>query len=236
MAASRQVTRTTLTDQVADLLVDLIRERGLRPGDALPATAELSESFNVSRPVVREAIAELAGRGLLRRHQGRESIVTIPGSDHLGRLFSYRIEDAGISDEHLQEYRECVEVAAARLAAKNATAEDDAELDRRLDEMRTSTRREPLLDADVAFHRAIAAASRNDLLVLTLDAITPLLRATRARVWTGLIGAGIAVEAIVDNHAEVAARIKERDQDGAAAAMEAHLREARLAIEKRRAS
>jgi GntR family transcriptional repressor for pyruvate dehydrogenase complex len=234
MAASRhEVNRKTLTDQVADLIAGLIRERGLHAGDPLPATAELSESFNVSRPVVREAIAELAGRGLLRRHQGRESVVTVPGSDHLERLFSYRIEDAGISDEHLQEYRECVEVAAARLAARNATAEDDARLEQRVEAMRSARRRAELLDADVELHRAIAQAGRNELLILTLDAITPLLRSTRAKVWQGLLSAGIARTAIVDNHAEIVARIRERDEDGAAGAMDAHLRDARLALEAR---
>jgi DNA-binding FadR family transcriptional regulator len=226
MAASRhEVNRKTLTDQVADLIAGMIRERGLHAGDALPATAELSESFNVSRPV--------AGRGLLRRHQGRESVVTVPGSDHLERLFSYRIENAGISDEHLQEYRECVEVAAARLAARNATDEDDARLEERVQSMRTARRRAELLDADVELHRAIAQAGRNELLILTLDAITPLLRSTRAKVWQGLLSAGIARTAIVDNHAEIVARIRERDQDGAAGAMEAHLRDARLALEAR---
>jgi GntR family transcriptional repressor for pyruvate dehydrogenase complex len=234
MAVSRQqVTRTTLTDQVADLIAELIRDRGLRAGDPLPATAELSESFNVSRPVVREAIAELAGRGLLRRHQGRESIVTVPGSDHLERLFSYRIEDAGISDEHLQEYRECVEVATARLAARHATADDDAALLDRVERMRSARRRADLLDADVALHRQVAVAARNELLILTLDAITPLLRATRAKVWTGLLAAGIARKAIVDNHEQIVTRILARDEDGAAAAMETHLRDARLALEAR---
>src|SRR5688572_18594724 len=87
----RLVPRATLADQVADLLVDHILESGLQPGDALPPTAELVAHLGVSRTVVREAIAELAGRGVLMKGQGRESIVASPGARKLHELLSFTV-------------------------------------------------------------------------------------------------------------------------------------------------
>ena len=71
-AESVTLSRRSLADQVADALIDLILKEGLQEGDSLPSTAELSERFGVSRTVVREALAALAGRGILSRSQGRE--------------------------------------------------------------------------------------------------------------------------------------------------------------------
>lgn len=231
MAVPRPIPRRSLTDQVADALVELIRERGLRTGDTLPPTADLSESFNVSRPVIREAVAELAGRGLLRRQQGRESVVTVPGSEHLERLLRYRIEGIGVSDDALQDYREFLEVAAARLAARHASDDDIAELRTRLDALRTARGDAALHNADVAFHRAVAVAAHNELIVLTLDAVASLIRQLRTKAWSGWKAAGGGLAPIIDAHARILQEIADHNEDGAAAAMLDHLAQARQGVE-----
>src|SRR5437868_2700937 len=80
----------TLASRVADSLVAFILEEGLKEGNPLPATADLAERYGVSRTVVREAIADLAGRGILVRSQGKESIVAMPGHPQLHGLFQFR--------------------------------------------------------------------------------------------------------------------------------------------------
>ncbi|HEY8543533.1 MAG TPA: FCD domain-containing protein [Acidimicrobiales bacterium] len=230
MAAPRPIPRRSLTDQVADALVDLIRERGLRSGDALPATADLSESFNVSRPVVREAVAQLAGRGLLVRQQGRESVVTVPGSEHLEQLLRYRIEGSGVSDDVLQDYRETLEAAAARLAARNATEDDLAALRERFAELCAAQGDDALHDADVAFHRAVAVASHNELILLTLDAVASLIRQLRRRAWSGWKAAGKGLQPVLDAHERILDAITRGDEHAAAEAMVSHLAQARAGV------
>ena len=68
--SSSILSRRTFTDQVAEAILELIRDRGLRDGDTLPPAAGMAERFGVSRPVLREALADLAGRGLSERQQG----------------------------------------------------------------------------------------------------------------------------------------------------------------------
>ena len=65
------VTRRTLTEQVADGILGLILDDGYAVGESLPSTSELGYRFDVSAVVVREAMATLAGRGIVVRRQGR---------------------------------------------------------------------------------------------------------------------------------------------------------------------
>lgn len=226
-----RVSRTTLTEKVADAIVTLIEEGGLREGDALPATGEMAQLFGVSLPVVREAVAGLSGLGLLHRHQGREAVVSAPSSAHLERLLRHRIQSADVSNADIQDYRELVEIGIARLAGEHATDENIAALEEALGHLRAATTEVELRDADVQFHAEVARASGNDLLILTLAAIAPLLRRQRLRVWRGWVAAGGEREPIVEAHAVILEHIKRHDAAGAADAMRTHLSQPRLGLE-----
>jgi GntR family transcriptional regulator len=63
---------------VEEALEALIKERGLAPGDALPAEQELQSLFRVSRATVRQALGQLERRHIVERHQGRGTFLAIP--------------------------------------------------------------------------------------------------------------------------------------------------------------
>ena len=70
-----------LSDELADRLLDVIREQGLQPGDRLPSERELGEQFGVSRTVVREAVRNLAGRNVVRTRRGASpTVAAFPAS------------------------------------------------------------------------------------------------------------------------------------------------------------
>ena len=223
---TRPLQRVSLADMAVDELIQLIEQRGLKENDALPSTAELAEALDVSRTVVREAIAELAGQGLLQRRQGRETVVTLPDSSQLERLLWLRFAVGGANFESLQEYREVIEVGAARLAAERATDDDIVRIEERLHAQSEASTDDALHEADQAFHREVARASHNDMVLLTIDAITPLLFQLRRHAWSGWTKSGKGIEPIVQAHALVLERIKEHDPEGAMAAMKDHLTQA----------
>lgn len=64
--------------QLKDLLQEQIESGSWVPGDQLPTEAELCERFGVSRPVVRQALAELVHGGFIVREQGKGSFVAQP--------------------------------------------------------------------------------------------------------------------------------------------------------------
>lgn len=219
----RALQRSSLTELATTALIDLIQDRGLNPGDALPPTNELAGMFGVSIPVVREAISGLAAVGVVHRQQGKEAVVSTPGSVHLGLLLRFRAQQTGGSDERVQELREIVEVGSARLAAQNATDAAMEEMRDALSRLRSVTNERALHAADVNFHASVARASGNDLLVLFLDSFEPLLHQQREHVWRNWVKKGGDLETIVEAHAKIFERIEAHDPEGAASAMADHL-------------
>lgn len=64
--------------QVAQILHERIKGGTWKTGDRLPSEAELCQMFNVSRPVIRQALRELMTGGLVIRHKGRGTFVAPP--------------------------------------------------------------------------------------------------------------------------------------------------------------
>ncbi|WP_022894773.1 FadR/GntR family transcriptional regulator [Agromyces subbeticus] len=227
----RSLKRNSLAEQAAEAIIELIDDQQLRDGDPLPATADLAEMLDVSIPVIREAVAGLAAIGLLRRHQGRESTVSVPNSSHMARLLTLRVVGAEVEDERLQQFREIVEVGNARLAATHRTPNDLASMDAAMDQMRMVRTAEDLHAADVDFHAAIARATANDLCELTLEALEPVLWRLRRRVWSGWVAAGGSLDSIISAHSIILEAIRAGNESDASQAMSEHLAQARTGLE-----
>lgn len=101
-----------LSEQVAAFLAKEITGSNIQPGTSLPSEAELSYRFNVSRTVIREALARLKNDGYIASMQGRRSKVT-KGSDRAFRFRSSQPMDIS----RLYELKTLMEGDAASLAA-----------------------------------------------------------------------------------------------------------------------
>src|SRR5262247_452027 len=119
---------------ILDAIAGFILERGLQPGDRLPAERELCERLKVSRPTLREALKRWAALGILDMRVGSGTYLRVPvapGAVH----FALTVQ---LEHEHLQrtlELRRALETEAAELAATRATAADVAEICKRLEHM-----------------------------------------------------------------------------------------------------
>jgi DNA-binding FadR family transcriptional regulator len=200
---------------VADVLASLqsrIADGTYKPNERLPSESELGKAFGVSRPVVREALVSLQALGLTSSQPG---IGTFVVSDRvrvpllLGRY----------SPAHVREVRRCIEIPAARLAAERRSARDVGEIAgilARMDEADNPARRN-LLDA--SFHIAIAHASGNPLIVKLVEDLRGVLEEHSLAV----ARAPYRRRAASQEHRAIYDAIVDRDADGAATAMEAHL-------------
>ena len=119
---STAIVRRSLTDLVADGISDIIETEGLTEGSFLPSTGELARRFAVSSVVVREAIAQLAGQGVLRRRQGREAVVSLPGPEALTTTLTIQAKHGRISADDILHCRVALETQAAILAAEKVVA------------------------------------------------------------------------------------------------------------------
>ena len=202
------MSKRNLSQQTAERLYNsIVAEGTLRPGDKLPNEVELSQQLGVSRATLREAIRELAARGVLEVWRGRGTFVSEEVAD---------IEDFGFSGlERLQgqlrdlfELRSIFEPKAARLACQRATEE---ELCIRAGQDRT--------EADRDFHAAIVRAAHNEFMVRLLPVIH---QAVAAAVESGEHGEQLAEDTLRD-HALLLEFLAKRDGEGAEHAMAIHM-------------
>ncbi|HVK91800.1 MAG TPA: FCD domain-containing protein [Mycoplana sp.] len=173
-----RVSHGRTADEVVRQIELLLLEGVLRDGDRLPGERELSKRFDVSRPILREALKELEVRGLLVSQHGGGTYV----ADIIGQVFSRPVIDLIARHQRATidylEYRRALEGITAELAAQRATDYDRQVLKAILDDMRNahaSGRFEDELSADIDLHGAIGEAAHNIILLHTLRACYRLL-------------------------------------------------------------
>ena len=223
MSDSGLLRRQSLSDQVSEAILAMIVDRGLQPGERLPSTEELADHFTVSRTVIREALADLAGRGEIERSQGRHSTVAKPGTEHLEQLLRSRVRNDDIDVSTIMEFRQTLEVESARLASLRRTEEQLGEIEAAWEALAAARTEGPFQSADVEFHRRIAVASGNRLIVLVIDALAELLRDTRQRSFRGRKRRNIGLDDVVADHRAILTAIRKQDPRAAIAAMTHHL-------------
>jgi DNA-binding FadR family transcriptional regulator len=210
---------------VVDALLDQIVSGELEPGTLLPNEPRLSETFGVSRSVVREAVKVLEQKGLVRVRQGQGTTVTAPGQwsllDPMVLTASVRHDkDLRILDS-LADVRQVLESQMARQAALNATSADRAEMRRLLDRLAAEVAApERHVLTDLEFHEAIMRASGNRVGRAVVRTIHSAARAGQRHADRPVRA---DCEAADIGHARVYQRIVAGDPDGAAEAMTMHL-------------
>lgn len=152
----------TLVSQVSSAIRESIRDGQFSPGDKLPSEARLTEAHNVSRTVIREAVAALRSDGLVEARQGAGVFVLVPPTKNgepqkvvKSKLFSIL---------ELLELRTPVEVEAAGLAAqRRSPAQEELILTRHSDILICIEAGQPIRREDFQLHLAIAEATNNPL-------------------------------------------------------------------------
>jgi DNA-binding FadR family transcriptional regulator len=218
-----RVPKKTLTATVAESLAAFILEEGLQDGDLLPATSELADRYNVSRTVIREAIADLAGRGILQTSQGRETVVVTPGQAQLYGLLQFRVLRDGVTPEQVQEARTAIEVITVSLAAQRKSAADVNAIEAALSQMVGAKRERELHEADLRFHRQLSVAAGNPIIALIFEGIEGLVREARIRSIAGWRAQGRSLEPVIEAHRAILAAIKKGNPQAAEKAMRDHM-------------
>lgn len=164
---------THLTDTVYEALLELIRHDKLARGDRLPGEHELTQRFGVSRPVLRQALARLKAEGHVTARQGAGHFV---GDGPLITLDYGAIQ--GIPDvRSFLEFRCILEGESAALAARSRDTRLKAAITAQRKKMEAAALRgEPGIEEDIAFHAAVAKASENRYLIVTIATLVEQTR------------------------------------------------------------
>ncbi|MER7984480.1 FadR/GntR family transcriptional regulator [Streptomyces noursei] len=224
----RSTARTSLVELVIEQMEALIADGEWPVGAKIPAEPLLVEQLDVGRNTVREAVRALVHTGMLEPRQGDGTYVRARSG--FGAAVQRRLRRAANLEAY--EVRASLERDAARHAAERRTDEDLAALREALALRGRAWEAGDVaqfIDADVDFHRAVAAAAHNGLLAELYEQFGAALRETlRAVVGTPLLPD--AVRHQIDAHTAIVDAIEARDPDAAERAALAHLAEAADAL------
>lgn len=219
------VQRHPLGAQAAELLLERIKAGEWQLGHKLPGETTLSVQLGVGRSTLREAIRELAGKGVVETRQGAGIFVTALDVSEDWDVVLKRASIASVI-----EARIAIETEAAALAAQRRTAADLRAIRRRLAERATKGQSiEEHVDADMELHRAIVAAAHNDVLRELFDGFIPRIRP--AMIDLLKLRAKAARPSDQPEHAAVVQAIADRDPQAASQTSRAHLSALKAALE-----
>ncbi len=173
--------KKNLFEEVSEQIIELIKKGTWKPGDKIPGEMNLSESFQVSRNSIREALKALELTGILSSKAGKGTFVSERALRNINnRELAKLIEDESTVVE-LMETRLMIEPELAYLAAQKATPEDIAKLeDSILRSKKALVDHEYTIERGMEFHAIIRKASGNRILGNFMTSINDNLMAQRA--------------------------------------------------------
>jgi GntR family transcriptional repressor for pyruvate dehydrogenase complex len=212
---------TLLADFVYQHLHQAILSGVYAPDKRLPSENTLAKEFDVSRPVVRDALGRLREEGLVYSRQGSGSFVR--ATSQLKPLAFSPLET--IADlQRCYEFRLTIEPVAAALAAERRSTEALADIEAALKLLRDATqRRSHREDADFGFHRAIAAAANNQYFEAVMQALKDHIAVGMKFHGLSLQGIRGGFDHVLEEHAAIFEAIRSGDAEAARTAMHAHV-------------
>ena len=200
-------------------LVRLIFSDTYLPGDRL-VERDLAAKLKLSRVPVREGLQKLVSKGILLKDEVNRGL---------------RLRDYGPAEvAHLHEYREAIELAAARGACHHRSATTLVQLDLICDDMECEAPNAPSarwLELDWQFHQTIVEASGNERFINDFDLLMIECNYVFYRLPDTMIPAksrenpllSTLVHGVVEAHRKIGKLIGARDTNGAVEAMRLHL-------------
>lgn len=232
MSTAATATRRSLADVVFERMEQSIKSGAYSADDRLPAEHELANEFEVSRPVVREALRRLRERGLIYSRQGAGSFVRSSGlRNPLGFGQLENVADL----LNCYEFRLTIEPEAAAFASQRRDSVALDAIATALELMRDATNRQiHREDADFQFHLSIALAAENTYFSTAMEAL-------KEHIATGMKFHGISVKQekfglsqVFTEHQQIFEAIRASDDARARHVMRTHLMGSRDRLFERR--
>jgi Transcriptional regulators len=222
--------RATLAEQAARNLLAFIEAQKLMPGTLLPPESQLAADLGVSRPIIREALKSLEGRGVITVLSGKGAMIKPLDSEPLQTFFERAIQLDSETIIDLLELRTSLEVQSASLAAQRRSSDELEELAQIVQQMREHIHiPERYVELDIAFHRQVAHMAHNSMIYWLVtairDALTDALQETTLRQQPDE-----RFEQVQQGHEAILEALRQADPIAAEQAMSAHFEDAVISL------
>lgn len=213
--------------KAVDCIRGLITSGRVVPGGRLPSERKLAEEYGLSRSSVREAIRSLAEQGILESRRGAGTYLCAGSGATLLKRLAQAAQGQRDRVAQVFEFRRMLEPQLASRAVVNAT-------EAQLDQLRRAVAKqeEEVLAGgtgrrqDRQFHRLLAEATGNPLVMEAVQTLADLFDVPRARRFES----PERDRASLESHKRVLAAIEDRDPERAAREMDRHLQEVQTLI------
>ena len=207
-----------------------IREKDLMPGDRLPSEAILSKELNVSRTVVREAFRSLAAMRIIELASGKRATVAQIDHGAMSLMIEHGVHTDQINVQQIYDVRRTIETRIVTLAAIRRSDAEATEILALADAMvRAVGDPTVLMEHDLAFHIALARASRNPVYLLLVGAFQGITRQTWPLGWKSR-PTQASRDLMVSTHVDIARAVAASDPAQAVALMSLHFDESVRAL------
>lgn len=214
------VLKQSLSDKLAQRIRTMIQKGEYTQGDRLPPIMEMAKGFGVGHPTIREALKKLETMGVVEIRHGSgvyvsrsEEVLVLASPDYAGTVTKKLLLD-------LINARMPLEVMSVSEAVKYATLEDLVEMRRLLTSAGQNLTNDVVLnEVNMGFHRQIALASSNAVLLQLLDVLRDLFT-DEQRLILGIFGSR---ERDHKEHLSILDALEKRDEKKGTDLMRKHL-------------
>jgi len=176
----KPIQRSRLYESAVDQIRSLILADNYKPGDRLPSERELAEQLSVGRPSVREALRILGAMGLIEIRVGNgtyvRDVTLLPYIESLVAHISSRLKVREENILKLWDVRKILETGNVGLACSRMTPQRLDKMAQCVQEMEKNIKnREIFISTGVQFHREIAEATDNEILIMLWNNVWDLI-------------------------------------------------------------
>lgn len=220
---------TRLVEKTTDSLIKYILNNNLKENDKLPNEYDLAKELGVGRSTLREAVRSLSSRNILEVRHGSGTYISDNigiGDDPLGFTF---IKDTLKLTEDLFTLRYILEPEVAMLAAQMRTDKQLIQLkdiEKQLEKAMTASNRLHF-ELDIAFHSLIAEMSGN----IALRHLVPIINES-ITLYNSYYTNDQSKYETIEAHREIVRSIETQDIFRAKSAMQRHINNNRLQLDK----
>jgi GntR family transcriptional regulator, transcriptional repressor for pyruvate dehydrogenase complex len=223
MVEYKPIRSKKIYEQVADSLLESLKNGTLKSGDKLDSVEVLAKNFNVGRSAIRESLSALRAMGILEMRQGEGTYVKSFDASRFSLPVSVAFLMKSEDLQELLEVRKILEVGAAGAAAASYKSEDLSPMREAIGKMEEAKGSGEIGDqADLAFHMALVKASHNQMLINLMNSVSEIMMQAM-RETRKLLHTPEGTERLLQEHQRILDAIETRDEDKAREAMLAHL-------------
>lgn len=215
-----EIKRQSIYEQVVEHLQQYILDNSLRPGDRLPTEAELAGQFKVGRQSVREAVRVLESVGMIETRPGIGSRIKAIDTKHLTDHLRFLFELDAVTVKETAAARRVIECGAIPMAIEHADEQDIERMETAIARMKVLTERgETFAEADMAFHQALVAATKNRVMEGFGVMLQDFFSEIRGRAYQDTV----AQRQSIEEHEQICEAIRNRDAAKAQRVLNQHL-------------